>query len=78
MFRRSMAEGSVLGGVLGISQTPGSDVVLDRSTGKLVKCTEELCPYAKYYDDIGLVNSAPYAGKSAFVFVLCVNVLKSR
>ena len=78
MFRRSMAEGSVLGGVLGISQTPGSDVVLDRSTGKLVRCTEELCPYAKYYDDIGLVNSAPYAANGGWCGAISANTTPEK
>lgn len=78
MFRRSMAKGSVLGGVLGISQTPGSDVVLDRSTGKLVKCTDELCPYAKYYDDIGLVNSAPYAANGGWCGAVSANTTPEK
>ena len=73
-----MAEGSVLGGVLGISQTPGSDVVLDRSTGKLVRCTEELCPYAKYYDDIGLVNSAPYAANGGWCGAISANTTPEK
>ena len=46
---------------MGIAATPGSEVVLNRETGKLERCTLELCPYAKYYEDIGLVNEAPYA-----------------
>jgi multiple sugar transport system substrate-binding protein len=36
---------------------PGSDMVIDRSTGKLVKCDQTLCPYA---DEKG-VNHAPFA-----------------
>ena len=66
MFRRSKAEGSILHDKLGIAPTPGSDVVLDRETGKLEKCTRERCPYAIYYDDIGFVNSAPYAANGGW------------
>jgi multiple sugar transport system substrate-binding protein len=36
---------------------PGSDMVVDRATGKLVKCDKTTCPYA---DDKG-VNHAPFA-----------------
>jgi multiple sugar transport system substrate-binding protein len=36
---------------------PGSDMVVDRATGKLVKCDKTSCPYA---DDKG-VNHAPFA-----------------
>jgi multiple sugar transport system substrate-binding protein len=36
---------------------PGSDMVVDRKTGKLVKCDKTICPYA---DDKG-VNHAPFA-----------------
>ena len=48
MFRRSKAEGSILHDKLGIAPTPGSDVVLDRKTGKLERCDRERCPYAIY------------------------------
>jgi len=34
---------------------------LDRGTGKLVPCNKDRCPNAIYYEDIGLVNYAPYA-----------------
>ena len=61
LFRKSAASGSTLHDNLGIAATPGSEVVLNRETGKLERCSQELCPYAKYYEDIGLVNEAPYA-----------------
>lgn len=66
MFRRSKAEGSVLHDKLGVAPTPGSEVVMNRKTGKLERCTKELCPYAKYYSDIGFVNSAPYAANGGW------------
>ena len=66
MFRRSKAEGSVLHDKLGIAPTPGSEFVLDRKTGKLVRCTREKCPYAIWYDDLGFVNSAPYAANGGW------------
>ena len=44
-----------------IQTQPGSTKVLDRTTGKLVKCDLERCPHATFYDDIGFVNYAPYA-----------------
>ncbi len=43
-------------GITGSSITPGSRQVLDRTTGELVDCNEETCPYA-----IDGVNYAPYA-----------------
>ena len=61
IFARHLLDGSVLEGKLGIAPTPGVTKVLDRATGKLVQCTEELCPYGETYDDIGRVNRAPYA-----------------
>lgn len=45
---------------LGVAPTPGSPVVLDRSTMKLVPCDEERCRFGTYYEDIGWVNHAPY------------------
>ena len=51
---------------LGIAPTPGSEMVLNRKTGKLERCTRELCPYAKYYEDTGFVNSAPYAANGVW------------
>jgi len=73
LFRRSKAEGSILHDKLGIAPTPGSDVVLDRTTGKLEKCTKERCPYAIYYDDIGFVNSAPYAANGGWGAAISAN-----
>lgn len=78
MFRRSRAEGSVLGGVLGIAQTPGSEYVLNRKTGKLERCTQELCPYARYYDDLGLVNSAPYAANGGWCGAVSANTTPEK
>jgi hypothetical protein len=46
---------------IAVAPTPGSKRVLDRSTGRLVKCTSTLCPFGSYHDDIGIVNRAPYA-----------------
>ena len=46
---------------VGVAPTPGSQTILDRTTNTLQPCTEERCPYGKYYDDIGIVNHAPYS-----------------
>ena len=35
------------GGKLGVALMPGSYQVLDRDTGTLVECTQQLCPYAE-------------------------------
>lgn len=78
MFRRSKAEGSVLHDKLGVAPTPGSDVVLNRKTGKLEKCTKELCPYAKYYDDLGFVNSAPYAANGGWGAAISANTTPEK
>lgn len=61
-YSRHRQGDSILEGRLGIAPTPGSTKVLDRETGKLVNCTEEVCPYGETYADIGRVNRAPYAG----------------
>ncbi|CAJ1957368.1 unnamed protein product [Cylindrotheca closterium] len=66
LFRRSNAKGSILHDKLGIARTPGSEMVLNRATGNLEKCARELCPYAIYHEDIGLVNSAPYAANGGW------------
>jgi multiple sugar transport system substrate-binding protein len=42
---------------VGAAILPGSDSVIDRKTGKLVKCDKTLCPYM---DDKG-INHAPFA-----------------
>ena len=44
----------------GVARTPGSTVVLDRDTMKLVPCDKERCRFGTYYGDIGWVNHAPY------------------
>jgi multiple sugar transport system substrate-binding protein len=49
-------ETSVVQDKTGAMVLPGSTEVLDRATGKLVKCNEETCPYA-----IDGVNYAPFA-----------------
>jgi multiple sugar transport system substrate-binding protein len=49
-------ENSTVQGITGSSITPGSRQVLDRTTGGLVDCNEETCPYA-----IDGVNYAPFA-----------------
>ena len=46
---------------IGVASTPGSRLVLDRSTGRLNNCTNITCPYGIVYDDLGLVNVAPYS-----------------
>jgi len=73
LFRRSKAQGSILHDKLGVAPTPGSELVLDRATGELVPCTRELCPYAKYYEDIGFVNSAPYAANGGWGAAISAN-----
>lgn len=52
----AIAEGSQVNGKTGAVILPGSTQVLDRATGKLVPCDENICPYA-----IDGVNHAPFA-----------------
>jgi len=73
MFRRSNAQGSVLHDKLGIAPTPGSELDLNRKTGKLETCTREMCLYAKFYPDIGFVNSAPYAANGGWGAAISAN-----
>jgi ABC-type glycerol-3-phosphate transport system substrate-binding protein len=46
---------------IGVAATPGSQQVLDRVTGQLMNCTTTVCPYGVFYDDLGIVNQAPYS-----------------
>lgn len=78
LFKTSMASGSSLYQNLGIAPTPGSEVVLNRKTGKLQKCTLNSCPHAKYYDDIGFVNSAPYAANGLWGVAVSANTSPSK
>jgi len=73
MFRRSNAEGSVVHTKLGIAPTPGSEVVWNRQTQRMEPCTRTLCPYAKYYNDIGFVNQAPYAANGGWGGAISAN-----
>jgi len=53
---------SNMGGLeVGVAPTPGSLRVMDQGTGKLENCTPSLCPFGEYYEDVGIVNRAPYA-----------------
>lgn len=52
----AVEEGSKVNGLTGAVIAPGSDMVLDRSTGELVACDDMTCPYA-----IDGVNHAPFA-----------------
>ncbi|MDQ7028013.1 MAG: extracellular solute-binding protein [Anaerolineae bacterium] len=49
-------EQSTVNGLVGAVVLPGSTQIVDRTTGELVDCTEELCPYA-----VDGVNHAPFA-----------------
>jgi ABC-type glycerol-3-phosphate transport system substrate-binding protein len=46
---------------IGVAPTPGSTRVLNRDTLLLEDCTPDLCPFGSFYDDIGIVNRAPYS-----------------
>ncbi len=52
----AIEEGSQVADTTGAVINPGSRMVLDRATGELVECTEDLCPYA-----VDGVNYAPFA-----------------
>lgn len=55
---------------VGVAHLPGSRKILDRSTGGLVECTAQTCPYAKYEEGLGLVNYAPASGSIPWVGVV--------
>jgi multiple sugar transport system substrate-binding protein len=62
-FVSHLRNGSVFreqGYELGVTRTPGSTMVLDRDTMKLVPCDAQRCRFGHYYEDIGWVNHAPY------------------
>lgn len=73
LFRRSKSKGSIIHDKLGIAPTPGSPKVLDRTTGKLADCDIQRCPYAIYYEDLGFVNSAPYAANGGWGAAISAN-----
>ena len=55
---------SLIGGLLGTAQTPGSTQYLNRNTMRLEPCTEETCSCASFAgipEDGSCINSAPYA-----------------
>ncbi|CAJ1924532.1 unnamed protein product [Cylindrotheca closterium] len=52
---------------IGVAPTPGSPIVMDRVTGQLENCTPSLCPFGEQYDDIGIVNRAPYSAFGSWV-----------
>lgn len=51
---------TLVGGRLGIAQTPGSTQILDRDTMKLVDCDADLCPNGGQTSDGKHFNQAPY------------------
>ena len=53
---------------IGISPLPGSSLIFDRKTKAFVKCTSDLCPYAKFENSLGLINMAPTLGAASIVF----------
>ena len=52
---------------IAVAPTPGSNLVLNRTSGHLEACTPELCPYGLYYDDIGIVNRPSYSAFGGWV-----------
>jgi hypothetical protein len=54
-------------GEVGVAPTPGSTKVLDRSTRKMVNCTESRCPYGTFYEDLGIVNRPSYAARGGWL-----------
>ena len=78
VFARHMLEDSVVEGKLGVAPTPGSTKVLDVGSGKLVPCTEELCPHGVTYDDIGRVNYAPYAAAGGWSVGVSAGTSRAR
>lgn len=77
-FTEHTAEGSMVVGKLGVTNTPGSSRVLDRATGRLVDCTPERCPFATRHTDANKkeiwVNQAPYAAFGGFSGAVSNNV----
>ena len=78
IFARHLLTGSILEDRLGIAPTPGVTKVLDRQTGKLVPCTEEICPHGETYEDIGRVSYAPYAAAGGWSAGVSGGVSKDR
>ena len=58
--------------------TPGVTKVLDRKTGRLVLCTEEICPHGTTYSDIGRVSHAPYAAAGGWSVGVSSGVSQTR
>lgn len=77
-FKRHLVAPAPMRGKLGIAMTPGSTKVLDRKSGKLVECNRERCPYAFYYEDLGLVNHAPYAAFGGWSGAVSANIMEKK
>lgn len=78
IFARHLIPPALLEGRLGVAPTPGVTKVLDRSTGEMVRCTEETCPHGVTYDDIGRVSYAPYAAAGGWSAGVSGGVSKDR
>jgi len=63
---------------VGVSPTPGSTKVFDRESGKLVPCDADRCKHGIKYDDIGIVNKAPYAAFGGWAAGVAGNVSPLR
>lgn len=79
VYSRHLLEGSMLEGKIGTAPTPGVTKVLDpNGSGKLVDCTDEICPYGKTYPDIGRVNLAPFAAAGGWSAGVAGGLSKER
>ena len=68
-----------MGGLVGVAPLPGSSRVFDRETRNIVPCDEERCSkFGTYYEDIGWVNKAPYAGDGGVGVAVAANVPTRR
>ena len=47
---------------ISIAPIPGSSLVFDEKEGKLRQCTAELCPLARFDENLGWINFAPSMG----------------
>ncbi|GIL94168.1 hypothetical protein Vretimale_332, partial [Volvox reticuliferus] len=73
-FNNSLNKVTRVKGKTGTAVLPGSFEVMNRTTGKMVRCDPEICPYGRLHTlangTKGWVNVAPYAGRGAFTYAI--------
>ncbi|EFJ49483.1 hypothetical protein VOLCADRAFT_117158, partial [Volvox carteri f. nagariensis] len=73
-FNNSLNNITRVRGKTGTAVLPGSFEVMNRTSGKMVRCNPDICPHGKLHKlangTTAWVNVAPYAGRGAFTYAI--------